>query len=123
MNWDAYYTISAKGDYAYFISNSGLDKKINMNAVDDDIYRIPLGKDAKPGPVVLAKGKVINSKTKEPMKAAIYYENLPSGMENGLASSNPIDGNYTITLLAGQKYSFRAEAPGYVAVSQNVDFS
>ena len=98
MNWDAYYTISAKGDYAYFISNSGLDKKINMNAIDDDIYRIALGKDEKPGPVVLVKGKVVNSKTKQPVQAAIYYESIPSGIEDGLASSDPVNGNYTITL-------------------------
>ena len=123
MNWDAYYTISAKGDYAYFISNSGLDKKINMNAIDDDIYRIALGKDEKPGPVVLVKGKVINSKTKQPVQAAIYYESIPSGIEDGLASSDPVNGNYTITLPAGQKYGFRAEAKGYIAVSQYVDFT
>jgi outer membrane protein OmpA-like peptidoglycan-associated protein len=123
MNWDAYYTISAKGDYAYFISNSGLDKKINMNAIDDDIYRIALGKDEKPGPVVLVKGKVVNSKTKEPVQAAIYYESIPPGIEDGLASSDPVNGNYIITLPAGQKYGFRAEAKGYIAVSQYVDFT
>lgn len=122
-SWDGYYTISAKGDYAYFISAAGAMSKVDFNPIDEDIYRISLSKDAKPDPVVLVKGKVINSKTKKPIEADIFYESLPLKEEDGVAISNPNNGDYKIVLPVGKKYGFRAEAKGYIAVSQNEDFT
>ncbi len=122
-SWDGYYTISAKGDYAYFISTAGALNKADFNSKDEDIYRISLSKEARPDPVVLITGKVINSKTKQPIEADIFYESLPYKSENGLANSNPINGNYKIVLPAGKKYGFRAEAKGYISISQNEDFT
>ncbi len=123
ISWDGYYTISAKGDFAYFISTAGALNKVDFNPTDEDIYRISLAKDAKPDPVVLIKGRVINSKTKKPIEADIFYESLPLKDEDGLAISDPINGNYTIVLPVGKKYGFRAEAKGYIAISQNEDFT
>lgn len=122
-SWDGYYTISAKGDYAYFISTAGAMNKVDFNPTDEDIYRISLSKDAKPDPVVLVKGKVINSKTKQPIEADIFYESLPLKDEDGLAISDPNNGDYKIVLPVGKKYGFRAEAKGYIAISQNEDFT
>ena len=122
-SWDGYYTISAKGDYAYFISTAGAMNKVSFNPSDEDIYRISLSKEAMPDPVVLVKGKVINSKTKQPIEADIFYESLPLKEEDGLAISDPNTGDYKIVLPVGKKYGFRAEAKGYIAVSQNEDFT
>ncbi len=122
-SWDGYYTISAKGDYAYFISTAGAMNKADFNPTDEDIYRISLSKEAKPDPVILVKGKVINSKTNKPIKADIFYESLPLKEEDGLATSDPNDGGYQIVLPAGKKYGFRAEAKGFIAISQNEDFT
>lgn len=122
-SWDGYYTISAKGDFAYFISTAGAMNKVDFNLTDEDIYRISLSKDAKPDPVVLIKGKVINSKTKQPIEADIFYESLPLKDEDGLAISDPVNGNYKIVLPVGKKYGFRAEAKGFIAISQNEDFT
>ncbi len=122
-SWDGYYTISAKGDYAYFISTAGAWNKVDFNPNDEDIYRISLSREAKPDPVVLVMGKVINSKTKQPIEADIYYESLPTKEEDGLATSDPINGQYKIVLPVGRKYGFRAEAKGYIAISQNEDFT
>ena len=123
VSWDGYYTISAKGDYAYFISTAGAMNKVDFNPFDEDIYRISLTKEAKPDPVVLVQGKVINSKTRKPIEADIFYESLPSREEEGLAISDPVNGGYKIVLPVGKKYGFRAEAEGYIAVSQNEDFT
>jgi outer membrane protein OmpA-like peptidoglycan-associated protein len=123
IGWDGYYTISAKGDYAYFISTAGALNKVDFNPTDEDIFRISLSKEAKPDPVILVKGKVINSKTRQPIEADIFYERLPENDEKGIASSDPVNGDYAIVLPAGKKYGFRAEAKGYIAVSQNEDFS
>ncbi len=123
ISWDGYYTISAKGDYAYFVSTAGVMNRLDFNPTDEDIYRISLSKEAMPDPVVLIKGKVINSKTKEPIEADIYYESLPLSDEDGLAISDPVNGNYKIVLPTGKRYGFRAEAKGYITVSQNEDFT
>ena len=74
-----------------------------------------------PEPVVLIKGKVIDTKTGKPIEAKIVYETLPDGDEVGVATSNPITGEYTIVLPVGKKYSFRAEAPNFLAVGDNID--
>jgi outer membrane protein OmpA-like peptidoglycan-associated protein len=120
--WDGYYAISARGDYAYFIStkNAGV---AGIGGENGDIYRISLVEEIQPDPVVLVRGTVINSKTREPVEAAIYYESMPANTESGLANSDPVDGSYKIVLPIGNKYGFRAEAEGYIAVSRNDDFS
>jgi OmpA-OmpF porin, OOP family len=112
--WDGYYTIPASGDYAYFISSDNSYGK-------GDIFRTLLPKNVRPKPVILVSGKVINAKTKEPIEAKIFYEVLPEGKEIGTARSNPNNGNYKITLPAGKKYGFRAEAAGFISVNDNIE--
>ena len=73
--------------------------------------------------MVLVKGKVINSKTGDPIEADISYESIPSRVESGIATSDPVNGDYKIVLPVGKKYGFRAEAPGYIAISQSEDFT
>ncbi|NJM93586.1 MAG: hypothetical protein HC842_02010 [Cytophagales bacterium] len=115
--FDAYYTVSAQGDYAYFVSDKG-----GMNA-SRDIFKIALPNEFKPEPVLLVHGNVLNQKTKLPVEARIRVEQLPSGKEEGIAHSNPSDGSYTIVLPRGKKYGFMAEAQGYIPVEENVDLS
>jgi len=116
-DWDAYLTIPASGDYAYFVSNKGAVG--NRGALD--IFRAKLPPSLKPLPVVLVNGTVIDSKTGKPVEATIHYEILPGGKEAGIAHSNPQNGEYKISLPAGELYGFRAEANGYAAISQNLD--
>jgi outer membrane protein OmpA-like peptidoglycan-associated protein len=114
-NWDAYYTISSSGDYAYFVSSE--------NSIgNEDIFRMKLPEEVKPDPVVLVSGKVINAKTNEPIAANIVYQLLPSGKEMGTAVSNGADG-YKIILPFGNNYSFNASAVGYIAVNENMDLT
>lgn len=112
--WDAYYTLSAKGDYAYFVSS---DNSIGK----EDIFRVTLPKEVKPEITLLISGKVLNSKTKEPIAANIEYEILPEGHEAGLARSNELTGDYRIALPAGKKYGFRASASGFASVNEYLD--
>jgi len=112
--WDAYYYIPASGEYVYFVSWGD-------EANNSDIYRIRLPDKMKPNPVVLICGKVVNSKTNQPIEAKIYYETLPDGLEAGIARSHPETGVYKITLPVGKKYGFRAEAEGYISVNDYID--
>ena len=142
--YDAYYTISAAGDYAYFISsNNSVGKK--------DIFRLkidqpkpvetppttttPLAggekkpepekpKDIKSEPVVLVSGKVIDGKTgKVPKNAQIIYEDLTNGKELGVATPDPVTGIYKVVLPYGKNYGITTKIDGYVGTSQNIDLS
>ncbi len=55
--------------------------------------------------------------------AEIKYENLETGKEIGSARTSPGTGAYKITLPAGENYGYRAEAPNYAPVSQNLDLT
>ncbi|MEO0312580.1 MAG: hypothetical protein RIQ89_2237 [Bacteroidota bacterium] len=108
-DWDSYYTIPAKGDYAYFVRGA-------------DIYRVRIAPELKPDPVVLIYGKVINQKTKESIgNANIQYQFLASGKEAGIAISSPDSGAYKIVLPAGKAYAFLANAVNYFSVSDYIN--
>ncbi len=115
-NWDAYYSVPASGEYAYFSSE-------NNSMGKTDIYRILLPPALRPEPVVLIRGKVLDAKTKLPIQAKIIYELLSEGKEIGVANSNPKTGEYTIILPAGAKYGFLAQAAGYMSENQNIDLT
>jgi len=116
-NWEGYYTIPASGKYAYVVSsNGGIEGSL-------DLFRVKLPQALKPEPVVLIYGKVLNSKTKEPICASITYNYLSSNKEAGIASSNPKDGSYKLVLPAGAVYSFLAEKESFYSVSENIDVS
>ena len=101
--WDAYYSVTAKGDYAYFVST--IDEESGRE-VNEDIFRISLKKDIKPDPVILLAGKVLDKKTNLPVEAEINYESLSDNSEEGIAKTSPIDGTYKIVIPAGKIYGF-----------------
>lgn len=108
-SWDAYYTIPAKGDYAYYVK-------------DGDIYRIRIKEEIKPQPVVMIYGSVFNRKTNEPIgNANVNYEYLSNGELAGMAHSSPESGEYKIILPYGNHYGFMASAKGFIAVSDHLD--
>lgn len=113
--WDAYFCVSAIGDYAYMISS-----KEDITLGNEDIFRIKIGESTKPDPVIIVKGKVFNQKTNEAIEAQILYENLNTGKSEGKAFST-IDNGYKIVLPAGSAYGFRANAENFVSVSENID--
>lgn len=98
--------VDALGDYAYICSSG-------------DIWKIENPK--KPDPTVLIKGVVLNEKTKQPMSVQIRYQDLMTGEELGIASSDPLTGAYQIVLPAGRKYSYLAEKEGFYAISNFID--
>ncbi|MGB3946488.1 MAG: OmpA family protein [Bacteroidia bacterium] len=113
---DANYSIAASGYYAYMVSSRN-------SLGGTDIVRIKLKDEIKPNPVVLINGHVFNAKTKQPIDATISYQILADGTEQGIARTNPENGNYKIVLPYGKYYSFLAKADGFIAVSDNMDLS
>ena len=113
---DAYYSVPAAGDYAYYVSN---DEGMGRN----DIFKIALPTPVKPEPVVLVFGKVLNSKTNEPISTGITYHDFSSDQEVGVAQSDPRIGYYEIVLPISKVYSFFAEKRGFYSVQDRLDLS
>jgi outer membrane protein OmpA-like peptidoglycan-associated protein len=113
FSFDAYYTVPASGEYAYMVSSTG-------GYGLTDLIRVKLPKEIKPDAVVLVYGKVLNSKTNQPIEADIRFENLSTGKEAGEAISDPKTGEYRIALPYGTTYGFRAVADGFLSVNENI---
>jgi OOP family OmpA-OmpF porin len=113
---DANYSIAASGYYAYMVSTRN-------SLGGTDIVRMKLKDEIKPNPVVLLSGQVFNAKNKQPVDAGISYQILADGAEQGIARTNPENGDYKIVLPYGKKYSFLAKAEGFLAVSDNLDLT
>lgn len=114
--WDAYLTIPASGDYAYYASSK--------NAIgQSDIFKLKLPETLKPKVVTLITGRVFNIKDNSPVEAKIIYEILGENVEAGVASSNPTTGEYQIALPAGKLYGYLAEADDFLSLTNNIDLT
>lgn len=111
--FEAYYTLPASNDYAYFVSNDGNQK--------GDIWRIKLHEAVKPKPVTLVFGSILEKGTGKPLAARIHFENLTTGNEVGEARSDPKTGAYQIVLPSGTHYGVRASVMGYYSLHENLD--
>jgi outer membrane protein OmpA-like peptidoglycan-associated protein len=114
--WDAYYTIPASGEYAYFVS----DKE---SLGENDIFRVKLDKSAQPDPVVLVHGRIFNAETKQPIVGEITYASVAKSSEGGKATANPASSGYKVVLPLKQKYTFTAHAKGYMPAEESLDLS
>lgn len=113
--WDAYYSLPASGEYVYFVSYS------DKGEGEADIYRAPLPPSLRPDPVVLVRGKVTDKETGLPLGTDILYVSLTTGKEIGTANSDPVTGNYSIVLPAGDLYGISAGKENYLPISDNLD--
>jgi outer membrane protein OmpA-like peptidoglycan-associated protein len=116
-DFNAYYMVSGHGDWAYYTSSS------STGYGKEDLFRIRLPEAAKPKPVLIVSGRVLDSKTNQPLAAAVHYEILAKGVEAGVARSSPADGQYRISLPSGNDYGFRASVKGYYPVSEQLNTS
>ncbi len=82
------------------------------------------GKGNSADPVVLLSGKVIDSKTKKvPENAKVIYEDLSNGQELGVATADPITGEYKLVLPYGKNYGITPIADGFIGNSLGLDLS
>lgn len=114
--WNSGYTIPASGNYAFLVSS-----KNPLQGVYTDIVRIKLREEEKPNPVILIIGKVLDTKTNQPIDAKILYENLETGERIGAATTNPETGIYKVVLPYGISYGMTAIASNFISISENLD--
>ncbi len=113
-NNDEFFNIPVTGEYGYFTRD---------DSDNHDIFRFKVPAEHQPEPVVTIKGRVLDRKTREPVKARIFYETLPDGVEVGQIFSDPVNGTYQIILPSGARYGFLAEADGYISINANIDLN
>lgn len=112
---DLFFNIPGNSDFAYY--SQGVSEQ------DLDIFRVAMPLFKRPDPVILVKGKLLDSKTREPIEAQIIYERLSDGTEIGITLSNPATGEYEIMLPTGELYGIRANAENYLSINENLDLT
>ncbi len=109
-SWDAYFSITVSGDYAYFASSEG-----NRNG-SENIYRIPLLQDITPelsNNLIAFQGKTFDANSKKPINAHIILENTTNGNPYR-TSSDDLTGNFLFYIPKNNAYEFTVKAPGYI---------
>jgi outer membrane protein OmpA-like peptidoglycan-associated protein len=121
--WDAYFTIPASGEHAYFVSTKN-------SFGENDIFRARLSKEAQPEPVALVYGNVYDAQTKEPMEAEIEYTTKEAvartqgqARESGKASAIPSNGGYKVVLPLRKIYQLSAHVSGFSDAEDLIDLS
>ncbi len=113
---EAYYTVPASGDFAYFAS-------ANQSIGRTDLFRVSLPENIRPEPVVLVRGQVLDAISRQPLSAEIRYSISEGDSLAGLARSAPEDGRYRVILPFGESYRMEARAEGYFALQESLDLS
>lgn len=113
--WDSYFCIHPNGRYAYVNTSDGFSHGICRIELPQD----KLSRTMLPDPVVVVRGRVLDSKTGKPLSVDITYEDLATSSTMGKAISEPKNGTYSVVLTGGKTYGVYAELDGYFPVSEN----
>lgn len=111
---DAYFRIDASAEYAYFTSD-----KYSFGA--SDIFRIKLPEKARPDPVALLSGKVLDAETKSPVRSLLVF--LDSKNKETERTNSSLDsGSYKTVLPLGKNYYVKIEADDYFQMTDTLKF-
>jgi hypothetical protein len=105
---DLYYTVSAAGDQAYFVSTINNDR---------NIFKIPLPTIYKPEPVVLVSGKILNATDGAPKEGSFTIRWHNDAEVIGSGKSDPATGEYKIVLPTGGVFDYVVSGSGVEQVS------
>jgi outer membrane protein OmpA-like peptidoglycan-associated protein/Tol biopolymer transport system component len=112
--WDGYFTVSAKGDYAYFSS-------VENSLGAEDIYRIKIPEKVKPQTLVQVSGQVINQLTKLPLAAKILVRSRASA-DTMQIDYDPYLGEFSFMWPSKKPFYVEVKAKGFVTRKENFDF-
>ncbi len=106
-------TLTANGGYAFFASN-------NLNGLGGyDIYTFEMPPALRPHVVTYVKGKVFDSRTHQPLEAAIEITDLERDKAVYQDYSDISQGYFLATLTSGKNYGLNISKEGYLFYSQN----
>lgn len=86
-----------------------------------DIYEFDLPINNPPNLMVKVRGKVLDSNSNIPLGADIVFERLSDGTIVARTKSDPITGEYEVSLPIGEEYLYRALIEGYLPISVAID--
>jgi outer membrane protein OmpA-like peptidoglycan-associated protein len=115
-SWEAYFSITASGDFAYFVSSEG-----SRNG-QENIYRIPLLQDVTPvtpDPLVAFQGRTFDAHTNEPISANVILEDAEKHRPFR-AVSDDLTGNFLFYIPKENQYEFTVKAPGYITFFEHI---
>ncbi|MDC1106382.1 OmpA family protein [Prolixibacteraceae bacterium] len=112
---DEAFVVGASGNFAYFVSDR--DRKMGK-----DIYAFPL-KENKPDPVSFVHGRVVDAKTRRPIRADIVLTELNEGDTEAMLASWEDNGEFTVSLPLQKNYRFTSQAKGYIFYSKNFNLT
>ncbi len=115
-SWDAYFSISATGDYAYFTAN---DEPSGIS----DIFRIELNPEMKPDPVAIISGSILEIETNKPVRADIVADLKKNNEVFTKAQFDPETGEFRLILPLKDIYRITASEKGYFPVTEEIDLS
>lgn len=110
--FEAYYTIPASGDFAYYVSTKeGIEGS-------KDIFKTTIPYEFSPDPVLLISGHVLDKKTRKPIQCEIQYSSLGGNNELGIANSESYNGAYKLVLPRGNAYRYVPVYRHYIGIPQ-----
>lgn len=124
---DIYINIPTSGENLFF-TRSGTNENTDVYKLKKSDFFIEDKVEEEEEPTVAAlpklkiSGKVIDTKTGQPIQARIRIERLPDGMTIGSVETKE-KGDYNFNVISGARYALIAERDGYLSVSENFDFN
>jgi outer membrane protein OmpA-like peptidoglycan-associated protein len=112
--WDGYFTVSAKGDYAYFSSVEN-----SMGA--EDIFRIKIPEKIKPQTLIQFSGKVVNQISKQGISARVSIKSQVSG-DSLSFDYDPYLGDLSFMWPSKKPFQVQVKAKGFVTKSEIFDY-
>lgn len=114
--WDGYFTVSAKGDYAYFSSTEN-----SIGA--EDIYRIKIPDKAKPLTLIQINGQVVNQKSNENMAARLLVKSKLNPSDTMVVDYDPYVGDFSFMWPAKKPFIIQIKKQGYFTKTESFDYT
>ncbi|RTQ46546.1 flagellar motor protein MotB [Hymenobacter gummosus] len=113
---DGYFSVAAAGDYAFLV---GINEQGN-----EDLFRVTLPPALRPKATVLLRGRVVDARSGQPLKAPadVKAELLPNNLPAAQATAAAA-GKFQLTLPGGAGYQLRVSAPGYLPATEALDLT
>jgi outer membrane protein OmpA-like peptidoglycan-associated protein len=111
------FIVSASGKQAYFSSN----RKGGLGG--QDIYSFELDPSLRPFPVTYLKGVVYDAESTLPLSARFELININTGVVVISSSSDPVTGDFMLSLPADQTYALNVSKDGYLFYSDHFELA
>ncbi len=111
--FEAYYTIPARGDWAYFVSD------VESNAGSRDIFRALIPLELNPTPGVIVSGITMNELTKEAITATVNISEIDGKLEPKTFATKNAKHQYRRSILEFPRtFRLLVEQANYMTTSQ-----